>query len=325
MLKEKQPKVYTILRNSVLRNTLSHAYLFEGQSGVGKKEIALLLAKRFFCNDPQQEKPCDSCLNCKRIMSGNHPDVFIIEPDGATIKVDQVRRLKKEFTYRGVEQDQKVYIIEHADKMNVQAQNALLKFIEEPETGMLFILLTENSNRIINTIRSRCQIISFQPLRRSDVQEKLISAGINKGIATVISHLTNDEKKAITLAEDEWFTESVNKVTYLAEMAAENSMQAFVELPKAWVNHFKEKEQQQIGLKLLLLWQQDLLYTKFGKEDSVAFVDFRVKRVLLSEQSTELLNVKIEAVLEAQKMIRSNTNHQLVIENLIQELGKSAS
>src|SRR5690606_36803569 len=102
-----------------------------------------------------------NCTQCKRIQSGNHPDVHIIKPDGQSIKIEQISFLQKEFTYTGLESNRKVYIIEEADKMTVNAANRLLKFLEEPNQETVAILITSQIGKMLDTIVSRCQRITF--------------------------------------------------------------------------------------------------------------------------------------------------------------------
>src|SRR5690625_4179741 len=159
-----QPLASKIITHSIIKNRISHAYLIQGERGTGKEAIALLLAKGLFCEHRQGVEPCQICNICKRIESGNHPDVHWIQPDGRSIKTEQIENLQKEFTYSGLESSQKVYIIIGSDTLTLNAANRILKFLEEPGKQTTAIMLTENSQSIIPTIRSRCQVIDLQPL-----------------------------------------------------------------------------------------------------------------------------------------------------------------
>src|SRR5699024_7079596 len=159
-----QPLASQMISRSIDRQRISHAYLIQGQKGVGKEAIAQLLAARLFCERAVSADPCNDCMNCRRIESRNHPDVHWIEPDGLSIKKQQIDELQKEFIYSGLESNKKVYIIKGAETLTVNASNRILKFLEEPSKQTTAILLTENSRAIISTIRSRCQVIDLQPL-----------------------------------------------------------------------------------------------------------------------------------------------------------------
>lgn len=164
-----QPLASRTIMNSFNKNRISHAYLLQGGRGTGKKKIAMLLAKTLFCANKQGPEPCQVCNVCKRIESQNHPDVHWIEPEGRSIKIEQVQHLQKEFTYTGLESNQKVYVVTHADTLTINAANRILKFLEEPNRQTTAILLTENIQSIIPTIRSRCQIIDLQPLNSKEI------------------------------------------------------------------------------------------------------------------------------------------------------------
>ena len=164
-LEELQPTVLKMIKNSILKKRVAHAYLLEGMRGTGKRETGMLIAKSLLCVAPAAGyQPCEQCINCKRINSGNHPDVHMIEPDGLSIKKQQIKELQEEFSKKAVESSRKIYIIVHADKMSVSASNSLLKFLEEPSPQTVALLLTEQLQQILPTILSRCQVLSFQPL-----------------------------------------------------------------------------------------------------------------------------------------------------------------
>ncbi|QOY38292.1 DNA polymerase III subunit delta' [Anaerobacillus isosaccharinicus] len=145
-----QPKVTKLLVNSIQRHRVAHAYLFEGGNGVGKREVSIRFAKSLLCEATTE--PCGECHHCKRIDSRNHPSLYRIRPDGQSIKVDQIRELQKHIQVKSMEGSKRIYIIEHADKMNVQAANSLLKFLEEPKGEVVALLLTERPNKILPTI-----------------------------------------------------------------------------------------------------------------------------------------------------------------------------
>ena len=161
-LDQMQPIVYQQLQRSFWHGRLAHAYLFEGEKGTGKHEMGIWLAQHLFCTDMKNGLPCGTCNNCQRIQNQEHPDVLTIEPEGQTIKVDQIRRLQTEFSRSGYESRKKVFLVKEAEKMNSRAANSLLKFLEEPLGEFLAILETDSVGRILPTIQSRCQILHFQ-------------------------------------------------------------------------------------------------------------------------------------------------------------------
>jgi len=326
-LEELQPTVLKMLRNSLLKNRVAHAYLFEGMRGTGKKEVGLLLTKALFCESLLDGyKPCEACNNCRRINSGNHPDVHIVEPDGLSIKVDQIRNLQAEFSKKGVESLKKVYLISHADKMSVSASNSLLKFLEEPSPGTVAFLLTEQLQQILPTILSRCQILAFHPLAPQVMVKQLVENGVEPVKAPLLAQLTNNLDEALTLNVDEWFAQAQKIVVKLYEVLKKNPLEAMVTLQGDWFLHFKDKEQVQRGLDLLLLIFKDLLYIQLDKEEQIVFIQEseRLKQFAL-KTSGRRLSDQMSAILDAKRKLQANMNPQLMMEQLVLKLQEGSS
>src|SRR5699024_390755 len=130
-LTEVQPLVSRIMVNSVKKERISHAYLIQGLRGTGKRALSILFSKTLFCQNKIGLEPCHECDVCKRISSKNHPDIYWIEPDGQSIKNDQIDSLRREFSYDALESTRKIYIISQAETLTVNAANRILKFLEE--------------------------------------------------------------------------------------------------------------------------------------------------------------------------------------------------
>ncbi|ADC49680.1 DNA polymerase III subunit delta' [Alkalihalophilus pseudofirmus OF4] len=316
-LKDSQPKVVQLLQRSLEKDRLAHAYLFEGSKGTGKKQIAFQLAKSFLCKKNEGAEPCLVCADCKRIDHRNHPDVHIIEPEGLSIKKQQVEHLQKEFTYRGVESGKKVYIVDQADKMTASAANSLLKFLEEPTAPTLAVLMTERASSVLPTIQSRSQQLSFSPLPREKFIERLEKEGISRTLSTLIAGLTQSYEEAIALMESDWIAQARSVVIQLNEELYERPHQVFLTIQDKWIPTFKERRELELGLDMILLWLRDLLYTQVGKTDQLVFAD---QQTLLEQQalssSQEKTSQSMSFVLEAKRHLSANVNPQLVMEKL---------
>lgn len=319
---EIQPLASKIITNSMEKGRISHAYLLQGERGTGKEEIALLMAKSLFCRDMQGIQPCNECNNCKRISSGNHPDVHWIEPEGLSITKEQVNHLQKEFSYSGMESNKKVYVIKDADTMTVNASNSLLKFLEEPSKQTTAMMLTENSGSIIPTIRSRCQVIDLKPLNPIHFQRQLIAEGMREADAVLMSALTNSLDDAFKRVEDEWFAEARTRMLQLIEMFAAKSDNVYLFLHSHWLTHFKDRKQQDQGLDLLLLALRDVLYYHIGNETNMAV--FKSGDVLLEKTamafSGEHLSDALNLILQAKRKIKQNVQPTLVMEQLVLQI-----
>jgi DNA polymerase III subunit delta' len=320
-LQTKQPIVANMLKNSIEKKRLAHAYLLHGERGTGKHDASILVTKCFFCTNRKGIDPCNECSDCKRIDSGNHPDVHWIVPDGASIKKEQIAHLQKEFTYTGLESNQKVYVIEHADTMTTQASNQLLKFLEEPGKQTLALLLTENLQSILSTIRSRCQVMSFKPLNPIHFQQQLEDLGIAESTAKLCAALTNNLEEAKSLSEEEWFAKTRGIVIKLIKVLYEENNGAYLFLHNQWLDHFKDREQVNLGLDLLLLWYKDFISYHIGREERIVYVTEK-ERI---EKYSSLLSQAFAAnalknILEAKRKLMANVNPTLVMENLVLHL-----
>lgn len=159
-----QSKAQILLGRAVESGRLAHAYLFAGPDGVGKTTMALELAAVLLCRSPVDGRACGGCPGCLQFRSGNHPDFLRLRPDGAFIKIDQIRTLKKALQFAPLEGARRIVLLEEVQHMRREAGNSLLKLLEEPPKGNLFLLIGNAVGSLLDTIVSRCQVIPFAPL-----------------------------------------------------------------------------------------------------------------------------------------------------------------
>ncbi|MCL4424584.1 MAG: DNA polymerase III subunit delta' [Firmicutes bacterium] len=167
-----QDRVVDFLLRSKLSGRVAHAYLFYGPGGVGKGLAAVNFAKALNCQETGPDA-CDSCDSCRRIEDGTHPGVERVAPSGAHIRIDQVRRLRRETGFQHLHGRYRVYLLEEAEKMTPEATNALLKTLEEPPPNMVFLLVTEAPWSIPPTVVSRCQPVPFRTMAPRELEEVL--------------------------------------------------------------------------------------------------------------------------------------------------------
>lgn len=309
------------------KNRVAHAYLFEGARGTGKRAAGMLVAESMFCEQRLNDfEPCGSCWNCKRIVSGNHPDIHVVEPDGLSIKIEQIRALRTEFGKAGMESSKKLYVIIDAEKMTNQAANSLLKFLEEPHTDTTAILITEQPQQLLPTIRSRCQMVSFHALPAELFRNKLEDAGVHPVKAPLLASVTNNFQEALRLNDDEWFAQARKIVLKLYETLKQNSLYAMTSIQDEWIDHFKEKDQLDRGLNLLLLIYKDVLYIQLGKDRQLVYPDQHSRFATDALQtSSRRLSEQMTAILEAKRKIYANMNPQLLMEQLVLNLQEGPS
>ena len=172
-----QEKPKQIIKKAVQGNNLAHTYLFYGQESIGKKKVAIELAKSLNCISSIKGDPCDKCISCQKIESRIHPDFFFVEPlkntpaaREAVIKIEAIRELQRKLAYHPYEGKVKVAVIDDADLMNASAANSFLKTLEEPPSSTILIIISSNPFKLLPTIISRCQTIQFQPLNPENIK-----------------------------------------------------------------------------------------------------------------------------------------------------------
>ncbi len=203
-----QHKTKKILQDSIKNQRISHAYLFTGNNGLGKLEMAREFARAILCNK-NVVNACGECLSCKKIEHYNHPDFKITEvlKDHKRILIDQIREMQKEISYKPYESDYKIYIINQAAKMTIQAQNSLLKTLEEPPKYAIIILINESKNELIPTIVSRCQEVKLYNQSKYVIQDYL-KRNYNLSPKQALLYATiarGKYKKAVNLSSEEDF------------------------------------------------------------------------------------------------------------------------
>lgn len=246
---------------SIHKNRLGHAYILEGMPGVGKHSLAIFIAQLLFCqNRTVEEFPCGECAHCKRIVDGNYPDVMEVKPDGATIKVEQIRELKQQLSKTAMESAMKVCILHDVDALTIGAANSLLKFLEEPDSPILFLLLTSRLSKVLPTIQSRCQVIRMQAPRSQEVSQILVEQGVISPIAQLVAELTSDVTSAMELATNEEFLQLRQESWQWFVRVFQNRAMAFVTIQSQLLPQVATKIQIQRFLELLTMYVRDSLY-----------------------------------------------------------------
>lgn len=176
------------LKTAVRHDRVSHAYIFDGEHGMGKHTVAAAFAKTLNC-ERGGEVPCGECLSCRSFDDKNNPDIFYIQPQNGVIKVDEVRdNINLQVLTRPYSYKYKIFIISDAEKMNIAAQNAFLKTLEEPPDYVIFLLLTQNFNALLPTILSRCVMFKLRPVPQEDIKKYLVGKGCGAEEADMLSH-----------------------------------------------------------------------------------------------------------------------------------------
>ncbi|BCA80029.1 DNA polymerase III subunit delta' [Desulfuromonas sp. AOP6] len=306
-----------LLRRAIASGRLAHAYLFYGAEGIGKRLIALAFVRAVFC---QNGTGCGTCSACRKVDHYNHPDLHILEPDGATIKIEQVRAIQKELSFRPLEAPKKICLIDSAEKLNPAAGNALLKTLEEPRGEALIILLSSQKERVLPTIRSRCQQIPFhalsRPLLQQALQEKL---GLNESQGHILAALSEGSFKKALGKDKDLFLEQRRELLKSLTALSPGSIIALFKLAEELSS---DKERFQEILELFQAFYRDLLLHKQGMpENELVNIDLleKIHRVAKRESISTLL-AKLEAIAVSRRQADRNVNKQLAMEVLLMRL-----
>ena len=320
-LKALQPIVMKQLQTIFDKNRTGHAYIFDGDKGTGKQEVAKFFVKLLLCENPSKNVPCETCRNCKRVESGNHPNIKEILPDGQFIKIDQVRDLISAMTKTSIEEGRKIYILHHSDRLNNSAANTLLKFLEEPDGEVTAILLTEQFQSILPTIRSRCQHIKFSNIPRAILLQQLQQQGVSLSMASTVSMVTNSLETAIQLANDEQFAQARKTVLKLVETVRKNIHEALLVVYEDWLPSFKEKSEIEQALDLLLFAYRDIVAVKANSQSTYTYPDMiQSWREAALHTSYESLSNQLQAILQGRQNLQRNMNRTLMMEQLMLKL-----
>lgn len=306
------------LQNAIRLGKVSHAYIFSGETGCGKKLLATAFAMTLQC-EQRGVDPCLTCSSCKKALSKNHPDIIHITHEKPnSIGIEDIRsQLIDDVAIKPYCSSYKIYIISEAEKLTLQAQNALLKTIEEPPAYAVILLLTNNMDALLPTITSRCVKLGLRPVKESMVKEYLMEKmHIPDYQAKMDASLAQGNiGKAKQLAESEDFAQVTENALRLLRRS--DSMELF-ELVDAIKMLSADKQNIYDYLDLFTMWFRDVLLFKATREvDGLVFKDqFNDIKERAGKSSYEGLETIIDAIEKARTRLHANVNFDLVMELL---------
>ena len=304
------------LQHTVASDRIAGAYLFVGPTGVGKETVARYFAQLIFCQqNAQPPTVCGTCLACRKVDSGNHPDLQFIRPEGSLLKIGQIRELQKRIIYEPLEASRKVYILTDVDRMNAEAENCLLKTLEEPPASSVLILLTSNIRALLPTTRSRCQILQFHPMQTQELAEMLVEKfSVAPEQATILAIAADGAiGKALTqLEKGDVLTEAVPEI-----LRETDPLAAF-----RLAEHFKNNPE---TLGELVTWYRDLLFLQQGApNDLITHIhSLEELQTIVPYYSRLRIQQAIQTVFDTKSLIENtNTNASLALEVMCLKLLK---
>lgn len=283
--------------NSIRNNKINHAYMFEGIDGIGKNLFAKELGKIL--------------MNIDNVESS--PDYISIDPTGSSIKIAQIRELQSDIIIKP-HSDYKIYVINNAQKMTVESQNALLKTLEEPPEYAIIILITNNKESLLPTIKSRCEIIKFLPISIMELKKYLMDKGIDEKRALLLANFSRGSiEKALELSESADFTLMRDDIQNYIQHILDKNM---IEILNIQSDMDKYKDKVTVLLDMMINYFRDMMMCmgNIDKDmiingDRITFIQNMSKKITYSQVSKV-----IDIIEETKRKIRSNCNFNVSIQ-----------
>ena len=303
-----QDKLVGFFKKAIANDSLGHAYIIEGDTGIGKKTLAGYFAALAVC---AEGNACGECKQCKQTEAGVNPDISILTPeDKPSIGVDAVRDFISRVAYRSIHGGRQVFIIQDADLMTVQAQNALLKIIEEPPKGILFLLLCRQKSQLLRTITSRAQILKLSPLPKEILSQ--IAPGCGE---FELTYCKGNPGKLIRICADEEFKEFRNKAVDIIAKVFTGSDESLYDAADFFEAN-KERKEDLFTITLYVL--RDVMCKKNGLTPFIINAD---KANTINAVSSVLTPAgcmrAIEAVLDAERGMGKYGNFNLAVQSML--------
>jgi DNA polymerase-3 subunit delta' len=307
-------RIVSLIRRALETGKLSHAYLFDGIDGIGMMDTALALVEAVFCSGTDG---CGECPSCRKIAGGRHPDLHLVQPDGAFIKIDQIRELQKELSFRPYEARKKACIIEDAERMNPSAANAFLKTLEEPPGEALLILLTSNAESILPTIRSRCQHLRFAALPTETIEAHLLETGSEPEPSRVAAAMAGGD---LARAKELLSGDRLQARKLFLERATNLSHGEIVPLFAAAEEYAVDKLSTLDLIDILRLFWRDVLLVNTGCSGITNSDLLPLVREKAGRHAMEDIIEKLESITRFRQGLTRNANPRLSLEVLFMEL-----
>lgn len=297
-----QAIAYKIFKNSIIKNKLSHAYLINTNGYHKGLNFAKAFAKYLLC--PNNETGSHECSVCHLIDNNSYSEFKVIEADGLWIKKEQTDELQEMFSMKSLS-GRKVYIINGVENLNISASNSILKFLEEPEEGIVAILITDNIYKVLGTIVSRCQVINL-----NNVQVKSDDMLLNVG-----NQLYNDSDKISEFVND---SESINRIGHVidfTEYLYSNKLDTLVYINKYWNDFFKGKDDYLFAFNIMIMFYSDVINYKMGND--IILSEFKSNIEKFSELDYNIINSILNLIMEVREDLYSNVNLNLLMDKFI--------
>ena len=309
-----------LLDNAIKMDKVSHAYIINGEKNAGKEFIAKTFAMALQCENRQGTEPCGECHSCRQALSGNHPDIiFITHEKPGTIGVDDIRRqVNNDVAIKPYKGPKKIYIMNEGEKMTAQAQNALLKTLEEPPEYAVLLILTGNVDSLLQTILSRCVVLNMKPAKDAQIKKYLMETmEIPDYKADIcVAFARGNVGKAKLLASSEEFDkvkeEAITLLKYIKEMELNEIVAAIKKITeyKFDVNDYMD---------ILSIWYRDVLLFKATHDANLLIFKEEIQHIrkVADKSAYEGIEKIIDALEKSKQRLNANVNFDLTMELLL--------
>lgn len=312
-------KIIKNLKNAIKNKTQAHFYIIDGREKSGKELIAKTFSKALLCED-EENKPCNKCSSCITFDTGNNPDFFFIDSDKKNIGVSEIREnIIKNISTKPFKYNYKIFVIKNAHTMTIQAQNAILKTVEEPPSFAIFIMLSQNYNSFLSTIISRSILLKIKPLPQNIIAKYLLDMGINQTLVDFYSvYSSGSIGKALDIVNDE------NVIRRRNDVLSDIEKLDYIDLIQMYklIEKYEEKKEdiENILDIYLLTYRDSLIFKNTHSFDKVIQKDIDTIIKDIANMSVKNLINKIEAILKTKLYLKQNANFSMSIESLFLKL-----
>lgn len=316
-------RIKKLLRRAVMEGRVSQGLIFAGPAGVGKHKFALALAQAINCESQKEGEACGQCPQCSKIAASEHVDVVTISPDGQFIKIGQMREMSSDAQFRPYEGRRRVFILDEAHRLKMEAANSILKILEEPPSTSLIILITSKPYALIETIRSRCQVLGFAPLADGELESflainyprpaeetrllaRLARGSVGRALEIDLGQYKEKRRVMIEIVE----AVSVRRDTVKLLNAAE------------YMSRKLEREEFENHLDTLLVLLMDVFHLKLGRAaNSLTNADIGDHLARIAEAiSLELIIDWVEKIEELLQSLTRNLNRHVAMDAMLVSL-----
>lgn len=285
------------LKNIIENNNISHSYIFSGISGIGKFLFAKEFAKAILCSNPGN-KPCNNCKSCESFENLNNPDIIIIDEQEGSVKTEQIKEITNNVLEKPIQGEKKVYIINNSENMTKEAQNSLLKTLEEPPEYAIIILVTSNENLLLNTIKSRCLKIQFRSLSNNEIKEYF-----NKNLENINTNMMDA------------FGGSIEKAIRLKDKS-----DTYEKIEEVFSNIEQKNELQILSAKEIIFKDKEEVYSILEYINTIFY-----NKGIRDINNIDIYKTCIEIIEETKLRLKKNSNYDMTIDNCLMAIERRLS